>query len=381
MPEYRGAVEIVNKRTHRSEGMSLVEVMISLTMGTIIIMGVINLFSANSETYSVVQGQSRMQESARFALSYLSKDIQKASYKGCYTRDDQLLFTMYSGDDIPYEYDLRTGIQAFDGQAAGLGWLPVTTPLQDTYVAGRAIDTAAIVATTDILTVRAASEVEARLSQPMLLSSADIVVTIPSAGLEFSDSTDDLALIYDCEKSSMFEVTSIAEVGGQATIGHAVEADLPGQPRNSFLALAVNNSFSTDASVSAIDTITYFIAPGAGTNNEGNTPLALWRKFRTAAPVEMVEGVENLQLLFGVDTDGDSIPNQYTTANLVMDFDTVITVRISLTVNSIDTVGATSAPSLGCTGTGGLQDCIAGQAYDGLIRRTFTSTVRLRNRT
>ena len=106
MPEYRGAVEIVNKRTHRSEGMSLVEVMISLTMGTIIIMGVINLFSANSETYSVVQGQSRMQESARFALSYLSKDIQKASYKGCYTRDDQLLFTMYSGDDIPYEYDL-----------------------------------------------------------------------------------------------------------------------------------------------------------------------------------------------------------------------------------------------------------------------------------
>jgi len=361
--------------------MSLVEVMISLTMGTIIIMGVINLFSANSETYSVVQGQSRMQESARFALSYLSKDIQKASYKGCYTRDDQLLFTMYSGDDIPYEYDLRTGIQAFDGQAAGLGWLPVTTPLQDTYVAGRAIDTAAIVATTDILTVRAASEVEARLSQPMLLSSADIVVTIPSAGLEFSDSTDDLALIYDCEKSSMFEVTSIAEVGGQATIGHAVEADLPGQPRNSFLALAVNNSFSTDASVSAIDTITYFIAPGAGTNNEGNTPLALWRKFRTAAPVEMVEGVENLQLLFGVDTDGDSIPNQYTTANLVMDFDTVITVRISLTVNSIDTVGATSAPSLGCTGTGGLQDCIAGQAYDGLIRRTFTSTVRLRNRT
>lgn len=369
----------MNKLTNKMVGMSLVEVMISLTMGTVIIIGVINLFSANSETYNLIQGQSRMQESARFALSYLSKDIQKAGFKGCYTINDEFLFTMYSGDDIPYEYDLRTGIEAYDGLA--VGWLPATTRLQTTYVVGNAIDTAAIVATTDILTVRAASEVEARLSAAMVLSSDDIVVTIPSVGLEFSEITNDLALIYDCEKSSMFEVTSIAEAGGEATIGHDVEADLPGQPRNSFLALAVDNSFDTDAIVSAIDTITYFIAPGAGTNNEGNTPLALWRKFGTSAPVEMVEGVENLQLLFGVDSDGDLIPNQYTTANLVADFDNVITVRISLTVNSIDTVDANSVPSLGCLDSGGLQDCISGQAYDGLLRRTFTSTVRLRNKT
>ncbi|MBT3427231.1 MAG: hypothetical protein HOL98_14695 [Gammaproteobacteria bacterium] len=367
----------MKKPTLRIAGMSLVEVMISLTMGTIILIGVINLFSANSETYSLVQGQSRMQESARFAMGYLSKDIQKAGFRGCFTTNNVFLFTMYRGNDIPYEFDLRTGIQAYDGQAAG--WLPAIAPLVPAYVAQTGINTAAIVATTDILTVRAASEVEAILSAPMALSSDPIVVTIPLSGLGFSDITDDLALIHDCEKSTMFEVTSIAVAGGQATIGHVIEADLAGQPRNSFAALAVNNSFNTDASVSAIDTITYFIAPGAGTNNEGNTPLALWRKMRTSAPVEMVEGVEDMQLLFGVDSDNDTIPNQYTTANLVADFNTVITVRISLTVNSIDTVGATQAPSLGCLGSGGLQDCISGQAYDGLLRRTFTSTVQLRN--
>ena len=367
----------MKKPTLRIAGMSLVEVMISLTMGTIILIGVINLFSANSETYSLVQGQSRMQESARFAMGYLSKDIQKAGFRGCFTTNNVFLFTMYRGNDIPYEFDLRTGIQAYDGQAAG--WLPAIAPLVPAYVAQTGINTAAIVATTDILTVRAASEVEAILSAPMALSSDPIVVTIPLSGLGFSDITDDLALIHDCEKSTMFEVTSIAVAGGQATIGHVIEADLAGQPRNSFAALAVNNSFNTDASVSAIDTITYFIAPGAGTNNEGKPPLALWRKMRTSAPVEMVEGVEDMQLLFGVDSDNDTIPNQYTTANLVADFNTVITVRISLTVNSIDTVGATQAPSLGCLGSGGLQDCISGQAYDGLLRRTFTSTVQLRN--
>ena len=96
-------------------------------------------------------------------------------------------------------------------------------------------------------------------------------------------------------------------------------------------------------------------------------------------PVEMVEGVENLQLLFGEDTDTDLVPNLYTTASSVTDFNNVVTVRISLTVNSIDSVGASVPPSLGCLGAGGFQDCISGEVFDGLMRRTFTKTVQLRN--
>ncbi|HIG62444.1 MAG TPA: hypothetical protein EYQ22_16290 [Gammaproteobacteria bacterium] len=270
-----------------------------------------------------------------------------------------------------------TRIQAYDGQAAG--WAPAIAPLNATYVAGRAINTLTIVATTDVLTVRSASAVEAALSVAMPLSTSNPIVTIPPTGMEIDAATDDLALIYDCNNATLFEVTAINVAAGLATIAHAVEATIPGQPRNSFAGLTATGSFGTDASVAAIDTITYFIAPGAGINNEGNTPLALWRKVRTAAPVEMVEGVENLQLLFGVDTDADFVPNLYTTANLVASFNNVVTVRISLTVNSIDSVGASVLPSLGCSGSGGLQDCIAGQVFDGLMRRTFTKTVQLRN--
>ncbi|MBT5724475.1 MAG: prepilin-type N-terminal cleavage/methylation domain-containing protein, partial [Gammaproteobacteria bacterium] len=60
------------------KGLSLVELMISLTVGSVITAGVVQLFSANSDTYGVMMGQSRMQESARFSLDFIGRDIYKA---------------------------------------------------------------------------------------------------------------------------------------------------------------------------------------------------------------------------------------------------------------------------------------------------------------
>ena len=71
--------------------------------------------------------------------------------------------------------------------------------------------------------------------------------------------------------------------------------------------------------------------------------------------------------------------NQYRTANLVTDYFAVITVRISITVNSVDSVGGTKAPTFGCLATGGRQSCFTGEIFDGLIRRTFHQTIQLRN--
>ena len=75
----------------------------------------------------------------------------------------------------------------------------------------------------------------------------------------------------------------------------------------------------------------------------------------------LVEGVEDLQILYGVDTAGeDLVPSTYVDASLVTDFNDVVSVRIVLTVNSIDDVGSSDA--------------------DGILRRNFTQTIRLRNR-
>ena len=145
--------------------------------------------------------------------------------------------------------------------------------------------------------------------------------------------------------------------------------------RNNNLQLASVNTFDTDAAISAIETHTFFVAPGTGVNSEGNTPLSLWRKSGLTAPAELVEGVEDLQILYGVDTDGDNAPNQYVGANFVGNWNDIVTVRVTVVVNSVDNVGATSAPTHGCT----VQDCITGSSIDGLLRRSFTQTIQLRN--
>ncbi|MBT3626262.1 MAG: hypothetical protein HN526_19365, partial [Gammaproteobacteria bacterium] len=111
----------------------------------------------------------------------------------------------------------------------------------------------------------------------------------------------------------------------------------------------------------------------------GDAPLSLWRKSGTTSPVELVEGIENLQILYGVSDDDDLIPNQYVSSINDVSLKNVVTIRVTVIANSIDDVGGSSAPTHGCT----IQNCYEGEGeseIDGLIRRAFTQTFMLRNR-
>jgi type IV pilus assembly protein PilW len=368
------------------KGLSLVELMISLTVGSVITAGVVQLFSANSETYGVMTGQSRMQESARFSLDFIGRDIYKAGYFGCFSSNEQLFWTAASGDDIPYEFDLRSGLEGYNASAVDRVWNPVLDDLPTTvngtntnvFEDGNGINTDDIVSGTDVITIRSLSQqdVEARLKQE-LIKAADINVVKPD-DFELGIEEGDLAMIHDCEKATIFQVTGLADETDEIFFEHDVDEE--GVPwDNSFAELAIKNSFGTDAYVSAIETNTYFIAPGQGENNSGQAPLSLWRKSGTTSPVELVEGIENLQILYGVSTDDDLTPNQYVSSINDVSLKDVVTIRVTVIANSIDDVGGSSAPTHGCT----IQNCYTGEdeaAIDGLIRRAFTQTFMLRNR-
>lgn len=92
---------------------------------------------------------------------------------------------------------------------------------------------------------------------------------------------------------------------------------------------------------------------------------------------DIVEGVENLQILYGIETDATNsadyfTPNYYVTANNIPDLDgngvidwhRVFSIRVTLTMTTPDTnlVQTTAANP------------------DGRIRRNFTSTIAVRNR-
>ena len=367
------------------KGLSLVELMISLTIGSVITAGIVQLFSANSETYGVMTGQSRMQESARFSLDFIGRDIYKAGYFGCFSSNEQLYWTAASGDDIPYEFDLRSGLQGYNAGGVGdwepdLDDLPTTVNGTNTnvFVEGTGINTDNIVSGTDVITIRSLSQqdVETRLAEELLNATDDIEVVTPSDGTELGFDVGDLAMIHDCEKATIFQVTGLEEVTDEIVIEHDV--DTAGVSwGNSFARLAIKNSFGTDAYISAIETNTYFIAPGQGENNRGQAPLSLWRKSGTTSPIELVEGIENLQILYGVSTDDDLTPNQYVSSINDVSLKDVVIIRVTVIANSIDDVGGSSAPTHGCT----IQNCYEDEEeIDGLIRRAFTQTFMLRNR-
>jgi type IV pilus assembly protein PilW len=396
-------------------GFSLVELMIALALGAIVTAGVVQLFVANSETHSLLVGQSRMQESARFTIDFVGRQVRKAGYRGCFSGNNALHSTMAPAADpyLPYEFDLTMGIQGYN--AAGIDtWAPPLTELPNKaadfpmsnlantvfkttygYGAGSGIDLAKVISGTDVVTFRNISQVDARVggySDPggttiygtMPTSTEPIVVGVPQGWAEFD--LDHLVMIHDCEKGTVFRLTTsnpwgrnvdgspkAAPVAQDVTVGHDLaDAD---RTQNSFARLALLNSFDVDAAVSAIETHIFFIAPGEGVNNVGNNPLSLWRKSGVEAPIELIEGVEDLQLLYGEDTDGDGVPNQYLQANFVAVWQNVVTVRVSFVVNSIDNVGSTSLPTHGCD----IQDCVTDEAYDGLLRRSFTQTIQMRN--
>lgn len=98
----------------------------------------------------------------------------------------------------------------------------------------------------------------------------------------------------------------------------------------------------------------------------------------------LVDGIESLQIEYGVDTDADGIANSYASSTAVEngvitggtpDWDNVVSVRVAVLVqgmpNTLDTAQSITYNLLGQTYT---------PAADRTPRRVFTTTIPLRNR-
>jgi type IV pilus assembly protein PilW len=93
----------------------------------------------------------------------------------------------------------------------------------------------------------------------------------------------------------------------------------------------------------------------------------------------IAEAVDNMQVLYGIDTDTDGFANQYQKATDVATWLDVVSIQVALLINSIDNVKDV-APGAGNED----QFNLLGQNHtapnDRLARRVFTTTIPLRNR-
>jgi len=204
------------------QGLTLMELMISLTLGLIIAVAMIALFVNSKQSFRISENMSRLQENARFAVSFLSRDMRMTDYRQCIT-NDRLADAISGGND---------------------------------------------------------------------------------SGLNNSDTVTIQWQTNDC------------------------------------------------GAASAVQTTIYSIKDGAS----GNPSL-----FRSidGNEQELVEGIEDLQILYGEDTDGDNVPNYFVDADTVTDMEQAIAVRLTLTARTLEENITTGGDSLA---------------------RTFTSAVTLRNR-
>ncbi len=92
---------------------------------------------------------------------------------------------------------------------------------------------------------------------------------------------------------------------------------------------------------------------------------------------DLIEGIENMQILYGEDTPILSIydgwANYYVPANNVVNWEKVVSVRVSLLVKSIDDNLAVQPLAYTYNGT-------TSTPTDRRLRRIFTTTIALRNR-
>ncbi|MEP6635052.1 MAG: pilus assembly protein PilW, partial [Luteimonas sp.] len=57
--------------------------MIALTIGSLLILGLVEVFSASRIAYQMSEGLARVQENGRFAVDYLQRDLRMAGHMGC----------------------------------------------------------------------------------------------------------------------------------------------------------------------------------------------------------------------------------------------------------------------------------------------------------
>lgn len=335
-------------------GFSLIELMIAMTIGLIVLAGVGYLYLESRQAFRSMDNLSRMQESARYALDTMARDIRMAGYRGCASSNVTLGNTLNTSSATAYNFDVP--INGYD--AAGAVWSPALPA--DT---GGLADLS-ILAGTDAIILRGAFGGGTTVTaQPG--SSAVVKVMAPN---DFAP--DDIVMATNCTLATVFQITNPYGKGDE-TVVHNTGTGSPGNSTKDLAGIFVGGELIE------MQTKSYFIRESAS-STAANKRYSLWQFDNHKPtggdnPAEIAEGVESMQIQYGNDADSDGAVESYTTADAVADWKKVAAVRISLLVAGNDDNVASSKQKFNYDG-------IPFTADDFRLRQVFTTTVGVRNK-
>lgn len=339
------------KTLKQQMGISLVEMLVALVISLFLLGGVIQVYLANKASYSFSNAISRIQENGRFSVDTMARDLRMAGYFGC---------AIFDPDDTSAIVNNLNPAGA--GYAASFDWFGSgLVSGTDNSVNGTSSDT---------VTIRGAKPGQLNVLPPYNTNSSANIAVTPNESVVAGD----IVMITNCRGADIFQVTDTTPAAGAAvnTVNHNTGNTYnpgnfnPGGPCPGANAHCLSQTYGADASVVELQVVTYSIQTGAS-----NEP-ALFRS-ENGVDAELIDGVEQMQILYGIDTTNDGFPNRYLISTAVPDMNRVIAVRLMLLVRSeSDNITEESQVVTFNNATA--------TAADRRLRQVFSTTIALRNR-
>ena len=342
-----------------SRGFTLVELMISMTLGLGTIAATGYIYLGTVKTYRSHDSMSRLQEGARFAFELIGKDLRMAGTTGCPNATSVNVLN----NSTDWDKDLFR--------------MPVVSVDQD-GVAGTETEFS------DALRVLRADMTREYVVQAHNSAAGVFTLTGPH-----NITAGQYLVATDCNHAVVFQ----ASVPAVNQISHPA-GGVPGNSTNLLGAGAVVYTFAPGSRLYRLDSTSYFVA-----NNVAGQPSLFRSRPRGATGVitreELVEGVQDLQLTYAVDTsvpadgqadfvdpDGDGDP--YLTAvqvdsaavpgaNTSQRWARVVSARISTLIRTNEDGIVPVAQTYSFNG-------VATVPADLRMRKVSTNVIRLRNR-
>ncbi len=325
----------VSSSLHYSRGLSLVELMISILLGLILSTGIITIYIESKNNYQSEDELARIQENGRYTLSLLKRELTLAGFFAGNLNTDEMTPSAVTTDCATGNWVLDTSdsIELIDSFSSSFATVNGTT-----------------------LNCMTASDIEA---------GTDIVVVKRTAGdftLKNGAWNDGLTA---SEKTQWY--LKVDGFGDSLAWVYIDSGDFD------------TADVGTDTEVDYWEYYTNIFYVQNYSNTAGDNIPSLCTERLSGNIVTkqcLVEGIEDMQIEFGIDTDADGVANQFKSAPTSTEMATAVAARIYLLVRSIDSVaGYTNSKtySLG-------EKSIAAK-NDGYLRRVFSTTVQMRNAT
>lgn len=357
----------MNQRINQQLGFSIVELLIALVISVATVGGLFSIYLNTRVSQDLTEANSRIQESGRFALEYLKRDIRMIGYRGCVSNTPPT--TVVNSKDLPLNYDPL--INELVGYTIKSGWET------DTQFSGEASITSRIRPNTDALLIARMSSISAQLTEKQSDSSANLKIKT-SDGVTFDK--NEIVYISDCVTADIFTVTNNPnDADGIVTITHAKGTNTTNN---------LSKAYQSNANIARYQSTFYFIGDTGRVNKNGSTVYALYQtiiNYGSAAnkydTQELIEGVENMKILYGETlTNGNIKYVRHDKATNTPNMQNVSSIQLGLLISSQDEVSPFEDSQTYHLAQEEISTKTPGYINDRRLRHAFNSSIKIRNR-